>query len=120
AGVPPLSGFWGKFMIIQEGLAQSQWTLVAFSLIASILTLLSMLKIWTGSFWKREPADRKPTFTKSSRGMTAVAAGLAVTSLVIGVGSNVFIRVAEHAAKETMDRSAYVESVRALNLMPVE
>src|SRR5690606_38322302 len=45
AGIPPLSGFWGKFMIIQEGLSQGQWTLVVLSIVASILTLVSMIKI---------------------------------------------------------------------------
>ena len=51
AGLPPLSGFWGKYMIIVEGIRQSEWVLVACALIAGILTLFSMLKIWNGAFW---------------------------------------------------------------------
>ena len=56
AGLPPLSGFWGKYMIVQEGLRQEEWVLVAMSLVASVLTLMSMLKIWLGAFWRGEPA----------------------------------------------------------------
>lgn len=120
AGVPPLSGFWGKFMIVKEGLAQQQWALVSLSLVAGILTLLSMLKIWLGGFWKAEPAARRLRFSGSSRGMTAVTAALAAVSLAIGFGANPFLRVAEHAANESMDRAAYIQSVRALNLQPEE
>ncbi len=117
AGVPPLSGFWGKLMIIQEGLFQGRWTLVILSLIASILTLLSMLKIWFGAFWKPAPGDA-PATTPSSRRMTAVVGLLAATSLTIGLGANYFVGIAQHAAVETLDRDAYIHSVRAMNLQP--
>lgn len=120
AGVPPLSGFWGKFMIVKEGLSQGQWTLVLLSLIASILTLLSMLKIWLGAFWKAEPEGASVALTPSRRRMTAVAGLLAATSLSIGLGADYFIAIAEHAARETLDRAAYVNGVRALNLHPEE
>jgi multicomponent Na+:H+ antiporter subunit D len=118
AGLPPLSGFWGKFMIVNEGLAQGQWVLVLMSLIASALTLLSMLKIWLGAFWKAEPEDAPLVFTSSSRLMTGVVGVLAAISLGIGLGANYFVGVAEHAADETLARTAYVNSVRALNLAP--
>ncbi|MBX3183390.1 MAG: Na+/H+ antiporter subunit D [Polyangiaceae bacterium] len=55
AGVPPLSGFWGKLMIIQEGVRQGETVLVVLALVASLLTLLSMLKIWLASFWGPPP-----------------------------------------------------------------
>ena len=120
AGVPPLSGFWGKLMIVQEGLSQGQWALVVLSLVASVLTLLSMLKIWLGAFWDAKPKDAPITLSGSSRRMTAVVGLLAATSLCIGLGANRFVSIAEHAAAETLDRAAYVANVRALNLHPEE
>jgi multicomponent Na+:H+ antiporter subunit D len=120
AGLPPLSGFWGKFMIVKEGLAQGQWTLVLLSLIASILTLLSMLKIWLGAFWKTKPEGAPLALTPASRRMTAVVGLLAAVSLGIGLGASYFVTIAEHAARETLDRTAYVNSVRALNDQPEE
>lgn len=120
AGIPPFSGFWGKFMIVQEGLAQNRWALVILSLVASILTLVSMLKIWLGAFWKKRPEGVPLRLTPSSRGMTAVVGALAATSLVIGLGANFFVGIAEHAARETLDRDAYVETVRGWNLTPEE
>jgi len=114
AGIPPLSGFWGKYMIVKEGLSQGEWVLVAFSLVASILTLLSMLKIWFGAFWKAAPKDAAPVLSRSSRGMTAVAGALTLISLCIGLGAGHFLGIAEHAAHETLDRTAYVRTVQAL------
>jgi multicomponent Na+:H+ antiporter subunit D len=115
AGLPPLSGFWGKFMIIQEGFTQGEWVLVALSLVASILTLMSMLKIWLGAFWKEAPAGRPVTVTARTRAMSAVVVGMACVSLVIGFGAEKFVRIAKHAADETLDRGLYVERVRASN-----
>lgn len=114
AGIPPLSGFWGKYMIVKEGLSQGKWVLVTFSLVASILTLLSMLKIWFGAFWKPAPKEGRPLLSKSSRGMTAVAGMLTLVSLTIGFGAGQFLGIAERAAHETLDRDAYVRSVQAV------
>ncbi len=113
AGLPPLSGFWGKFMIIQEGFSQAQWVLVTLSLVASILTLLSMLKIWLGAFWAEAPAGRAPRWDGPARRMTAVGLGMVAVSLAIGFNPQPILRVAEHAAKETLDRSGYVARVQA-------
>lgn len=118
AGVPPLSGFWGKFMIVKEGLAQGQWTLVLLSLIASALTLLSMLKIWLAAFWRDGSEAASLESTPSSRRMMAAVGLLVATSLSIGLGANYFVALAEQAARETLDRTEYVRNVRTLNARP--
>jgi multicomponent Na+:H+ antiporter subunit D len=109
AGIPPLSGFWGKYMIIVEGVRQSAWILVAAALVAGILTLFSMLKIWNGAFWADEanrPVDRADGRWK---GMTAVSAGMVGISLVIGFGAEWFLKLSFEAARQVMDRAAYIE-----------
>lgn len=120
AGIPPLSGFWGKFLIVREGLAQGEVTLVVLALVASVLTLLSMLKIWLGAFWKPMPEGGRVHLSPATRGMTAAVGLLLVTSLAMGFGANAFVSIADHAAAEATDRAAYVEVVRSLNLEPVE
>ncbi len=115
AGLPPLSGFWGKFMIIQEGFTQGEWILVGMSLVASVLTLMSMLKIWLGAFWKKAPEDRPPVVTGGSRRMSLVVVCMAAVSLFIGLNAEMFVRVAKHAANETLDRAGYAANVRAAN-----
>jgi multicomponent Na+:H+ antiporter subunit D len=109
AGIPPLSGFWGKYMIIVEGVRQQAWILVFAALLAGILTLFSMLKIWNGAFWANE-ADR-PVHREDGRwkAMTAVSAGMVVLSLGIGFGAEGFLQLSFEAARQVMDRGAYVE-----------
>jgi len=108
AGLPPLSGFWGKYMIIVEGVRQQEWILVACALLAGLLTLFSMLKIWNGPFWGTAAAQGVHTDDGRWKPMTAVAAGMTVLSLGIGLGAEFFLRVAHEASRQLMDRGAYI------------
>ncbi len=108
AGLPPLSGFWGKYMIIVEGVRQGEWVLVACALAAGILTLFSMLKIWNGPFWGTNPVAGVQADDRRWIPMTAVAAGMTVLSLGIGLGAEFFVGVAEEAARQLTDREAYI------------
>ena len=51
AGLPPFSGFVGKLGLIQAGVDDRQWLLVGVALLVSLLTVVSMAKIWLGAFW---------------------------------------------------------------------
>jgi multicomponent Na+:H+ antiporter subunit D len=57
AGIPPLTGFWGKLMLIQAGFEVEAYAIVGVSIFTSILTLFSMLKIWLYAFWRDTPDD---------------------------------------------------------------
>lgn len=50
AGLPPLSGFWGKFLLFQAGLEQNMLWIVSIALLVSCFTLYSMIKIWRFGF----------------------------------------------------------------------
>src|SRR5690606_15828408 len=52
AGLPPLSGYWAKYLVIKPSLDAGSWYLAATALIVGVLTLYSMLKIWNEAFWK--------------------------------------------------------------------
>lgn len=108
AGVPPLSGFWGKYLIVVEGLRQHEWALVFCALLAGVLTLFSMLKIWNGSFWGDAAAAGVHVADGRWKPMTAVAGGMTVLSLGIGLGAEFFLRVAHEAVRQVLDRGAYV------------
>ncbi len=57
AGIPPLSGFWGKMILIRAGLEAGQYGIVAVALVVSLLTFYSMIKIWNEVFWKEMPEN---------------------------------------------------------------
>jgi multicomponent Na+:H+ antiporter subunit D len=104
AGFPPFSGFVGKLALIQAGFATERWIVVGVSLLASLLTLFSMTKIWGGVFWG-EPAARpaRPV----ARGMTSATAGLVAVSLIIVVGAGPLLDYAERAAADLLDPAGY-------------
>ncbi len=54
-GIPPFSGFWGKYLIVRQALLQGEYLWAAAALGVGMLTLYSMLKIWLEAFWKPHP-----------------------------------------------------------------
>ena len=54
-GVPPTTGFWGKFLILREALSQDRLVWAGAALATGLLTLYSMSKIWLEGFWKPHP-----------------------------------------------------------------
>src|SRR5690606_26406875 len=114
AGVPPFSGFWGKYLIVQVGLDEGHYVLVVAAILASILTLLSMMKIWLGAFWS-DPASGSHLEPASLRvrAMTAVVVGMTLVSLTIGLGANRFLDLSQRAAHSLLDPQHYRAAVFA-------
>jgi len=121
AGIPPLSGFWGKYVIFVEAVALGQtaggyyYILVAAAVIAGILTLYSMLKIWNESFWKPAQPGHEPRLNdKRWIGMTAVIGFFCIISLSIGLGAEGVFQVAEKAAEMALDQEGYIHAVMSI------
>ena len=60
AGVPPLSGFIAKLAVIRAALAGDHYWVAAIALGVSLLTVLSMARLWDGAFWKPAPSMLPP------------------------------------------------------------
>jgi len=112
AGVPPLSGFWGKLLIVQVGIEQGKYGLVACVIAASILTLLSILIIWTRAFWATnescEPVRRDDARWPQLLGVPLV---LVVLSTSLGLGAEGGMRLSKQAAAALFDRREYIAAV---------
>jgi multicomponent Na+:H+ antiporter subunit D len=110
-GLPPLSGFWGKYLLILESIRLEHYLLAAIALATSWLTLFSMVKIWVGAFWK-EP-EIKPVFLDGSRQVAAYGpiVLLVAASLILGLGVEYFYVKAESAAEQIFAAAPYVETV---------
>ncbi len=111
AGIPPLSGFWGKYLIIVEGLGNGWYFLTAVSVLASILTLYSMIKIWNAAFWNENPRAQLRVEDGRWKSMTAVAGVLVTISLCIGLGAGPVFERADRAAAQLIQRDSYVRAV---------
>jgi len=123
AGIPPLSGFWGKLLILIATVQTREYLLLAIALLAGLLTLFSMLKIWNGAFWKERPAPLPPPPSGNRPNlprMIAVIAGLTLISLSIGLGAEWFYQLARQAAETALDQPGYVRDIaRALPPPPL-
>ena len=97
-GVPPLSGFWAKLMVLQEALAQQRLAWTAVALLVSLLTLYSMMKIWMEAFWKPHPQALPATGGARLWPAWAACAALAAVTLLIGLQPQLLAGYAQDAA----------------------
>lgn len=115
AGFPPLSGFLAKFAIIRAGLSAEQYAGVAIAVVVSLLTLVSMVKIWVGAFWG-EPATqaigKHKAILRESPSMTIATAALIAMSVGIAVAAGPLYEFATRAAGQILDVQLYIGAVR--------
>lgn len=96
-GVPPSSGFWGKFMLVGAAFEQDRLVWGLGALAVGLLTLYSMSKIWLEGFWKPAPDNAPAPRPPMPRAAWWASAGLSVLVLAMGLWPAPFITVAEQA-----------------------
>lgn len=103
SGIPPLSGFVAKLSLVQAGLAVGQGWIVAASLLASLLTMVSMTKVWNGAFLgaPSEPPQPAPS-TEGSGLMTLATVGVLVATIGITVAAGPISELATTAAEHLL------------------
>ena len=113
AGLPPLSGFFGKFILIEQGWNQGQYALTGFMVATSLLTLLSMLKIWSYGFWSPAQGDHvdHPQVRPHTIGGIAAVGVLVALALSMGLGAQQYFDASRIAAKTLVDPTRYVTAV---------
>jgi multicomponent Na+:H+ antiporter subunit D len=91
-----------------------------------LLTLLSMLKIWSEAFWKPGVEATRDLAKGASGAASPSASGpgglllgpviaLVILATAIGVYPRPLLVTAQRAASELLDRTAYVENVLAVS-----
>lgn len=118
AGIPPLSGFWGKYILAKAGLDQDQYSIVAASLLTGLLTLFSMSKIWRQAFLQSFPEHRRPVsedreiiFVKNNKGMVTASVILAGFTLWLSFFAAPLVELSEKAADQLLNRELYIKNV---------
>lgn len=122
AGIPPLSGFWAKFVVIKAGLDLSQYFIVGIALLVGLLTLFSMTKIWNEVFWKDDPSGDNKNVNEVYQSLSKTKKFLiyspiiflALITIIIGFYSEPFFTFANNAATQLLDSSGYINSVLGL------
>ena len=114
AGLPPFSGFIGKFALVRAGFDSDQHLVVGIALLGSLLTLLSMTKIWIGVFWGDVlPAvpDGRVGVLRHHRLMSVSTVALVCATLLIAAFAGPLYSFCVGAAGQLVDPSQYVEAV---------
>ncbi|NCC37706.1 MAG: short chain dehydrogenase, partial [Chloroflexia bacterium] len=114
AGLPPMSGFFGKLALLQAGVTQGAWLVTGVATLTGILTLFSMLKIWNEVFWKKSYADISK-LPRVSPGLLLPGALLVVISLALGLGASVLVDYTSLAGGQLFDQVGYIQSVCGLD-----
>ena len=121
AGIPVLSGFWSKFVLVRAGLEAEAYWIVGISLAVSALTLFSMMKIWIYAFWKPAPegaephdAGRDPTVGPMAW-QYAGSAFLACVTVAIGLLAGRSIGLGEIGAAQILEPTAYRDALMNRN-----
>lgn len=115
AGLPPSSGFFAKLSLVQAGLVQGQFAIVAVSLGVSLLTLFSMIKIWNEAFWKqtselKEESEGEISLQKDWSWLAPILFLVAVI-LLISFGVGPVFQIAAQAGQQLMSPQLYIQAV---------
>jgi len=113
-GIPPLSGFFGKFMLLKGGVESGEYIHVASALGVSFLTLFSMVKIWNEAYAKSVPEEVQKNgfqFAKAPVQLIASSVILVVVTISLTVGSKYIIDVCAMAADQLLNVEGYISAV---------
>lgn len=110
AGIPPLSGFVGKLLIIKGGFEAEQYLGATIVLMSSLLTLFSIMKIFINGFWGTSRAyegeEKVPV-----RSLMIAPVILVMISVLYGVCSEMVFSYISQATETLMNPEIYIEAV---------
>lgn len=115
AGFPPTSGFVGKLGLLQVTFSTGQYLVAGISVVVSLLTTMSMIRLWQYLFWGKQNPQIKPRpnlARPATRNLMLLpAAVLVALSLLIGIFADPAMSVVQTAASQAIDRAGYIEAV---------
>jgi multicomponent Na+:H+ antiporter subunit D len=109
-GIPPTSGFFGKFFLIQSGIVTGHYIISAFAVLVGLLTMFSMIKIWNEAFWKEEPEEHQPAGKMDPAAIAATSLLMALVVLM-GVFAGPISALCLEAGRQIVQPEAYINAV---------
>ncbi len=109
AGIPPLSGFVAKVVLVKATFAAGAYWLGAVALAVGLLSVLSMARLWDEGFWK--PAAPDADKAKPIWPMVVPICALTLLSLGISVFAEPLFQLTSRAADQLLNPEPYVRAV---------
>lgn len=110
AGIPPLSGFIGKLLIVQGGFAAESYWGAGIVLMSSLLVLFSVIKIFLNGFWGT-PQSYKNEEKVPVKSLLIAPAILVLLSALYGIGSEAIYPYILQAAETLLNPDMYIDAV---------
>jgi multicomponent Na+:H+ antiporter subunit D len=110
AGVPPLSGFVGKVMILQGGIDRGYLIMSGIGILTSLLVLYSVIKVFIHSFWGESLLGQGE---EKSTGKGALLPGIILVTLMfgMGLGAEWVIGYIDQAVEVMVNPALYIDAV---------
>lgn len=109
-GIPPLSGFIGKYFITKGIFEADSFLLGTIGLLSSLFILYSMMKIFMNAFWG-ETILGEDEEKGTTKGLILPIALLTAVSLALGIGAEVIYDYVAEAAQSLLDPEIYIRAV---------
>lgn len=109
SGLPPLSGFWPKALLVRSALDGGHGWIAAAILVSGFLITFAAGRIFLLAFWRPREAEGEAPDLPASQ--LAVVAGLAAASLAVGLWPEPVAAISASAAAGLADPQAYIRSV---------
>ena len=110
AGIPPLSGFAGKLLIVQGSIEAGDYFGTFIILSSSLIVLYSIMKIFINGFWG-VPMKIENKQTKATYSLLAPAMVLVAVSLAFGLGLEKLLPYFSQATETLMNPDIYIDAV---------
>ncbi|TWT24410.1 Na+/H+ antiporter subunit D [Planomicrobium sp. CPCC 101110] len=110
AGIPPLSGFPGKLLIVQGGFEGPNFWGSLVILATSLLVLLSVIRIFIYAFWGT-PVKTVPINKSVYNQMFIPSLLLVIITVFVGVGAELFMPLISGAGEVLLNPSIYIDAV---------
>ncbi len=111
AGIPPLSGFIGKMLLVKGGFEAEQFASGIWILLSSLIVLLSVIRIFVYAFWGKEQqlSPIKKTVYWQIWIPTAI---LVLLTVAYGVGADALMPYMTQAAEVLANPQLYIDAVK--------
>ncbi|OAH58309.1 cation:proton antiporter [Domibacillus aminovorans] len=110
AGIPPLSGFTGKLLIVRSGFSEGEYVGSIVVLLSSLAVLYSVVNLFMEAFWKT-PETPLLDVKKQTGSLFIPAAVLVLLSVLYGVGTEAVYPYVMQAVDTLIHPEIYIDAV---------
>ncbi len=110
AGIPPFSGFIGKYAIIRGGFEEGYYLISIYALLISLLILLSIIRVFMYAFWGTEQTEHLTKKGIEKKLLPSILLLIALTTF-LGIGAELVYPFVQETAQDILNPALYIQDV---------